>query len=120
MFAPAAAKGSLDDQLPVQLLVAEFPRLRGTSLFGFPAARTERNGNRIYVDGRVTRRIDRRGRDDAALCAQPASPTVISRPLAGLPPAIDLSLGYNEANKSPLLKAIVAKIGDLKFGVPRA
>jgi LysR family hca operon transcriptional activator len=42
-------------------------------------------------------------------------PTVISRPLAGVAPTIDLSLGYNEANTSPLLKAIVSRIGDLKF-----
>jgi LysR family hca operon transcriptional activator len=42
-------------------------------------------------------------------------PTVTSRPLAGAPPTIDLSLGYNEANASPLLKTIVSKIGDLKF-----
>jgi LysR family hca operon transcriptional activator len=42
-------------------------------------------------------------------------PTVISRPLAGVPPTIDLSLGYNEANTSALLKAIVLRIGDLKF-----
>jgi LysR family hca operon transcriptional activator len=43
-------------------------------------------------------------------------PAVISRPLAGVAPTIDLSLGYNEANKSPLLKTIVARIEDLKFG----
>jgi LysR family hca operon transcriptional activator len=42
-------------------------------------------------------------------------PTVICRPLAGLPPTIDLSLGYNKANASPLLKAIVSRIGELKF-----
>jgi LysR family hca operon transcriptional activator len=42
-------------------------------------------------------------------------PTVISRPLAGVPPTIDLSLGYNETNTSPLLKTIVSRIGDLKF-----
>ena len=41
--------------------------------------------------------------------------TVIYRPPAGVAPTIDLSLGYNESNKSPLLKAIVSKIGDLKF-----
>jgi LysR family hca operon transcriptional activator len=41
--------------------------------------------------------------------------TVIYRPLAGAAPTIDLSLGYNEANTSPLLKAIVSRIGDLKF-----
>jgi hypothetical protein len=28
---------------------------------------------------------------------------------------IDLSLGYNQANTSPLLKIIVSRIGDLKF-----
>jgi LysR family hca operon transcriptional activator len=43
-------------------------------------------------------------------------PTVVSRPLAGVPPTIDLSLGYNETNSSPLLKTIVSKIGELKFG----
>jgi LysR family hca operon transcriptional activator len=42
-------------------------------------------------------------------------PTVISRPLAGVPPTIDLSLGYNEANTSPLLKAIVSRIGEMTF-----
>jgi LysR family hca operon transcriptional activator len=41
--------------------------------------------------------------------------TVVYRTLAGPAPTIDLSLGYNEANTSPLLKAIVSKIGDLKF-----
>jgi LysR family transcriptional regulator, hca operon transcriptional activator len=42
-------------------------------------------------------------------------PTVLSRPLAGVPPTIDLSLGYNEANTSPLLKTVVSRIGELKF-----
>jgi len=42
-------------------------------------------------------------------------PSVISRPLAGVAPVIDLSLGYNAANKSPLLKTIVSRIGELKF-----
>ena len=41
--------------------------------------------------------------------------TVISKPLAGVAPVIDLSLGYNEANSSPILKKIVARIGELKF-----
>jgi len=41
--------------------------------------------------------------------------TVIDRPLAGVPPTIDLSLGYHEANTSPLLTTIVSKIGELKF-----
>jgi LysR family hca operon transcriptional activator len=42
-------------------------------------------------------------------------PPVTSRPLAGVPPTIDLSLGYNEANTSKLLKTIVSRIGELKF-----
>jgi LysR family hca operon transcriptional activator len=41
--------------------------------------------------------------------------TVVSRPLAGAPPTIDLSLGYHEANTSPLLKTIISRIGELKF-----
>ncbi|MBR1216539.1 LysR family transcriptional regulator [Bradyrhizobium sp. U87765 SZCCT0131] len=41
--------------------------------------------------------------------------TMVYRPLAGHAPTIDLSLGYNEANTSPLLKTIVSRIGDLKF-----
>ena len=41
--------------------------------------------------------------------------TVISKPLAGVAPVIDLSLGYSEANRSPILTAIVARIGELKF-----
>ena len=41
--------------------------------------------------------------------------TVTSKPLAGVAPVIDLSLGYNEANSSPILKSIVARIGELKF-----
>jgi LysR family hca operon transcriptional activator len=45
-------------------------------------------------------------------------PSVVSRPLAGVAPVIDLSLGYNEANKSPLLRAIVSRIGELKFATP--
>jgi LysR family transcriptional regulator, hca operon transcriptional activator len=45
-------------------------------------------------------------------------PTAVSRPLAGVPPTIDLSLGYNDANTSPLLKTIISRIGDLKFANP--
>jgi LysR family hca operon transcriptional activator len=44
--------------------------------------------------------------------------TVVSRPLDGAPPTIDLSLGYNAANTSPLLKAIISRISDLKFAAP--
>jgi LysR family hca operon transcriptional activator len=44
-------------------------------------------------------------------------PSVVSRPVKGVPPMIDLVLGYNEANKSPLLKFLLSKIEDLKFRV---
>jgi LysR family hca operon transcriptional activator len=42
-------------------------------------------------------------------------PTVTSRPLAGVPPMIDLSLGYAQANASPVLRTVVSRIGELKF-----
>ena len=41
-------------------------------------------------------------------------PSVTSRPLAGVVPTIGLSLGYNEANTSPLLATIIGRIEDLK------
>jgi LysR family hca operon transcriptional activator len=43
--------------------------------------------------------------------------TVISRPIQGAPPMVDLVIGYNEANTSPLLKILLAKVDDLKFRV---
>jgi LysR family hca operon transcriptional activator len=47
-------------------------------------------------------------------------PTVVSRPILGAPPMIDLALGYNEANRSPLLKFLLSKLDDLKFRVERS
>ncbi len=46
-------------------------------------------------------------------------PAVVSRPLAGVPPTIDLALGYNEANTSPLLKTLLSRIDELKFRAGR-
>ena len=43
--------------------------------------------------------------------------SVVSRPLRGAPPMIDLVLGYNEANGSPLLKFLLTKVDELKFRV---
>lgn len=43
-------------------------------------------------------------------------PSVVSRPIDGAPPMIDLVLGFQEASTSPLLKSLLAKIEDLKFG----
>ncbi len=41
--------------------------------------------------------------------------TVVSRPLRGAAPTIDLSLGFHEANKSSLLRTVISRIEDLKF-----
>jgi LysR family hca operon transcriptional activator len=43
--------------------------------------------------------------------------SVISRPLEGEAPTIDLVIGYSNANKSTVLKLFVAKIDDLIFSV---
>jgi LysR family hca operon transcriptional activator len=39
--------------------------------------------------------------------------SVISRPLAGDPPTIDLVIGHNKANTSPILKLFLSRIDDL-------
>jgi LysR family hca operon transcriptional activator len=44
-------------------------------------------------------------------------PAVVTRPLAGAPPMIDLSLGYNSANKSHLLETLLSRVDELKFRV---
>ena len=46
-------------------------------------------------------------------------PTLVSRPLDGAPPTIDLVLGYSRANTSPLLKTLLSKIDQLKFRVEK-
>ena len=46
--------------------------------------------------------------------------TVVSRPIRGAPPTVDLVIGYNEANTSPLLKSILAKVDDLKSRVTKS
>src|ERR1700736_172873 len=46
--------------------------------------------------------------------------TVVSRPIRGAPPMVDLVIGYNEANTSPLLKFLLAKVDDLKFRVTKS
>jgi LysR family hca operon transcriptional activator len=46
--------------------------------------------------------------------------TVVSRPIRGASPTVDLVIGYNEANTSPLLKFILSKVDDLKFRVQGA
>jgi LysR family hca operon transcriptional activator len=46
--------------------------------------------------------------------------TVVSRPIQGAPPMVDLVIGYNEANTSPLLKFLLTKVDELKFRVSKA
>jgi LysR family transcriptional regulator, hca operon transcriptional activator len=46
--------------------------------------------------------------------------TVVSRPMQGVPPTVELVIGYNEANTSPLLKFLLAKVDELKFRVAKS
>jgi LysR family hca operon transcriptional activator len=46
--------------------------------------------------------------------------TVVSRPMRGAPPMVDLVIGHNEANTSPLLKVVLSKVDDLKFRVTKS
>jgi LysR family transcriptional regulator, hca operon transcriptional activator len=39
--------------------------------------------------------------------------SVVSRPLKGETPSIDLVVGYHNANTSPILKSFLSKIDDL-------
>ena len=41
------------------------------------------------------------------------SPAVVIRPLHGQPPTIDLVMGYNRSNTSPLLKRFLARADEL-------
>jgi LysR family hca operon transcriptional activator len=41
--------------------------------------------------------------------------TVVSRPIRGVSPMVDLVIGYNEANTSSLLKFLLSKVDELKF-----
>jgi LysR family transcriptional regulator, hca operon transcriptional activator len=45
--------------------------------------------------------------------------TVVSRPIHGISPMVDLVIGYNEANTSQLLKFLLSKVDALKFRVAR-
>jgi LysR family transcriptional regulator, hca operon transcriptional activator len=45
--------------------------------------------------------------------------TVVGRPLQGPPPMVDLVIGYNEANASPLLKVLLSKVDEIKFRVSK-
>ena len=40
--------------------------------------------------------------------------SVVSRPLKGEPPTIELALAYSNSNDSPILKLLLSKLGELK------
>jgi LysR family hca operon transcriptional activator len=40
--------------------------------------------------------------------------SVVSRPLEGEPPTIDLAVGYSKANTSPILKLFLSRIEELR------
>ena len=44
-------------------------------------------------------------------------PSVVARPLQGEPPTIDLMLGYNKSNTSPVLKRFLSRADELVVGV---
>jgi LysR family transcriptional regulator, hca operon transcriptional activator len=45
------------------------------------------------------------------------TPAVVARPLRGEPPTIDLFMGYNKSNTSPLLKRFLSRADELVVGV---
>jgi LysR family hca operon transcriptional activator len=45
------------------------------------------------------------------------TPNVVARALDGVPPTIDLTLGYNEANSSPLLRRLLSRSDELVANV---
>ena len=44
--------------------------------------------------------------------------SVVSRPLEGVAPVIDLVVGYSKANTSPILKLFLAKLEELRAPMP--
>jgi LysR family transcriptional regulator, hca operon transcriptional activator len=45
------------------------------------------------------------------------TPNVVARALEGVPPTIDLTLGYNESNSSPLLRRLLSRSDELVANV---
>jgi LysR family transcriptional regulator, hca operon transcriptional activator len=45
------------------------------------------------------------------------APNVVARALEGSPPTVDLALGYNQANSSPLLHRLLARADELVTNV---
>jgi LysR family hca operon transcriptional activator len=45
------------------------------------------------------------------------TPNVVARALEGVPPTIDLTLGYNDSNSSPLLRRFLSRSDELVANV---
>lgn len=45
--------------------------------------------------------------------------TIVMRPIQGVAPMVELVIGYNEANTSPLLKFLLSKVDEIKFQVSK-
>ncbi|WP_420968066.1 LysR substrate-binding domain-containing protein [Bradyrhizobium sp. B120] len=41
--------------------------------------------------------------------------TIVSRPIQGAPPMVDLVIGYNEGNRSQLLEFVLSRVDEIKF-----
>jgi LysR family hca operon transcriptional activator len=48
-----------------------------------------------------------------AYAEQLLPPSVVSRPLKGEVPTIDVAVGYSESNTSPILKLFLSRLDDL-------
>jgi LysR family hca operon transcriptional activator len=46
-------------------------------------------------------------------------PSVVARPLQGEPPSVDLMMGYNRSNTSPLLKRFLTRTDELAAAILR-
>jgi LysR family transcriptional regulator, hca operon transcriptional activator len=46
-------------------------------------------------------------------------PSDVARPLQAEPPTIDLAMGYNKSNTSPLLRRFVSGVDELVAGVQK-
>ncbi len=54
----------------------------------------------------------------ARLCENLLPWSVVSRPLEGEPPTIDLAVGYSKANTSPILKLFLSRLEELRAPMP--
>jgi LysR family transcriptional regulator, hca operon transcriptional activator len=45
-------------------------------------------------------------------------PSVVSRPLEGEAPTIDVAVGYSKANSSPILKLFISRLQELRAPTP--